>query len=195
MHSISITQLFIRFLKQNKGGILIEAALIFPILLISLAGILELSQYIQTTERLNSIANQVANAISTSPTFDVTELDKIIKAGVGMGYPYSPSVRVVICKHSNEGTLVDISDDTMEISFSGGSGIGAGRCGFGSGTGAEVNNPVCEAPNAVPNGYGQQVKVAVRCRYYPMADILGFVNSGINVRREIAIPMRESILP
>lgn len=53
--------------SRERGSIIIEMAILFPIMAIFFLGLLELSQYFILRERVNKTANNVATALATVP--------------------------------------------------------------------------------------------------------------------------------
>lgn len=99
MHSVNhIT----KYRSDTTGSILVEAALVMPLMIIIMTGVVELSMYIQAQQRVEKTTNMVANAIAGMRTYDAAEMQAIVDAAGNQGDNYKPSIYVSICRNGVE---------------------------------------------------------------------------------------------
>ncbi len=76
---------------DERGAILIEAALIFPVLLTIFLGMAEFSQAFTAKRRVQSVASTVADLVSQEQSVTTADLADIAGAGAQIMLPFSSS--------------------------------------------------------------------------------------------------------
>lgn len=78
-----------RGLTNEKGAILIEAALIFPVLLMIFLGMVEFSQAFTAKRRVQSVSSTVADLVSQEQSVTTADLTDIASVGAEIMLPFS----------------------------------------------------------------------------------------------------------
>lgn len=187
---------FGRLRRDCRGGVLIEAALLLPILLLSYLGMIEITQFISTKEMLNRYANQIINiSIGAADATLQTEASNAITAMLPLMVKSSqPRVSFRFCSWGTP--VANIYNCTPTVAKT-----GTGRCGFGStsGTVGAATTPV--APNQVQPGYRDIFLLIVECSYSPMINFLNLfpdgvtINMGVPANTGLGTPANQFIIP
>jgi hypothetical protein len=178
-----------QWFEDNRGAALIEAAIFFPLLVITYFGMIEITQYISTREMVNRYANSVAN-ISIGATTIAMQTDAQ-NAAIAMApimlRGSSPRTSFRFCSWS---TTVAPNRYICPLSVD---IPGSGRCGYGnvSGTNAAVTGVT--VPTTVSAGYRDILVMVVQCQYAPMFNVMGLF--GVTTRVDVGTPANPYIVP
>lgn len=178
------------FIRRQEGNLLIEAALLFPIMLTSFLGIVALGQYMDARERLTQTVNQVANALSIARDDNPAERAKLLAMMRWTANPHDPFISVQYCGISEPTGLNPTIPVPPSPNISG--QTGTGRCGYGAWATGSTAAAACPALPA-EQGYDQFVVVDASCNYYPQFNFLGlFTNNPMT--SSISVPLRWDFL-
>ncbi len=93
---------FITLLKSNTSGVaLIEFAIVLPLLLIMLTGLIEITYYILVNQKLDKVANSMADFATQGNTIGVTDLNNFAVAVPKIMQPYNFTGTVVFTSVAN----------------------------------------------------------------------------------------------
>lgn len=180
------------FIKNEEGAVLIEAVLfIFFILLPTFLGLVELSSYIRTKEKVNRVAHEMGELFSSIPEWDATEATNLRVAASMIAKPHGMSVDAVFCEGGGLGVASEVAPITIRD----------GLCGYGDnraeGTALVLPTASC-ANSGIPLGEGggtsaaQYVVVEVGCHYSPMLRFFDFF-VGDTITASTVSPMRNVV--
>lgn len=80
-----------RLAQDERGAAAVEFALIAPVMLLLLSGIIELSNYLSTERRILEAASVTADLIGQSTDLTTSDLNDIYQAAIQVMAPYSTS--------------------------------------------------------------------------------------------------------
>lgn len=79
-----------RFFQHAQGSVLVEFAIVAPILVLMLVGTIEISRYMLFREKLESTASQMLDIITQSTNVNAASLENLFSATPVMMEPYLP---------------------------------------------------------------------------------------------------------
>ncbi|WP_085907249.1 TadE/TadG family type IV pilus assembly protein [Kiloniella majae] len=104
-------QAFVNFKRQfftcDKGVALIELALILPILLVMLSGVIEMSRYIWIHHKILRLTAEISDLVTQSRSMSATEMDVLFNAADYIIHPFDLSENGIIIVSSVSGTGED----------------------------------------------------------------------------------------
>ena len=174
------------FAKNIRGSMIIEAAILLPVLLIALAGILELIEYSDAKRRMDRIASELADVIGG--TQDVAQFDRefpqLQHAARQADQPHDPAVLLHLCRYDSDSGQRTIPRTKR---------WGEGKCGFGNGEASLPKEDIsCPLPEP---GRMQVAHIVIQCAYHPVLPILKLFDTAPILRVTIAHPLDRSYLP
>lgn len=122
-----------RFRADRGGAVLAEFAMAFPILVVLTLGGFEIGRYVLLQQKLQSVADEVADLVAQSQTLSASDVDNILVAVDHIAQPYSLDTNgVVIVSSISKNSGGPITVDWQRSG--GGTGTGASRIGTPGGT-------------------------------------------------------------
>ncbi|WP_120498777.1 TadE/TadG family type IV pilus assembly protein [Kiloniella sp. EL199] len=95
------------FLKCDKGVALVELALILPVLLIMLSGVIEMSRYIWIHHKILRLTAEISDLVTQSRSMSATEMNVLFNAADYIIHPFDLQNNGVIIVSSVSGTGED----------------------------------------------------------------------------------------
>lgn len=173
-----------RFLKHTRGGIMLETALVLPLLILTFAGMEELTEYLDAMERVNKAVNQTVNVLSSVPNaLNIQEDSDLVIAEVKdkIISPYGLIMDIRFCQGG--GTVRQFKNEMKSKDGK------TGKCGYGSANPpAPTINANCSSGST--GSRGQHITVKAGCSYVPLLNVFGFFDNGITLQTEVSVPMR-----
>jgi Flp pilus assembly protein TadG len=93
-----------RWRAGERGTVAIEAAIIFPLLVLIFLGMVELSQALTVRRRVHSVASTTADLVAQSQTVTTAQLNDIASVGTQLMLPFS-STSIAL-------TITSVAQDT-----------------------------------------------------------------------------------
>lgn len=105
MHVLSLRK-FRRFLKDSKAGVLIEMAMVTPVLMIILMGGFETARYIYTNQKIQRTAMSLADLAARGKTMTAIDINNLFAAADEVAKPFNISSdgRVFVSSVIDDGT-------------------------------------------------------------------------------------------
>ncbi len=88
---------------QEQGSIIVEMAIVLPVMIVFFLGLIEISQYYMLRERVNKVANNVATSIATMPPDMMATINHttFLDSNLTASEPFrSMSIAVQFCEHN-----------------------------------------------------------------------------------------------
>lgn len=74
--------------RDQRGLAFLEFALIFPVLLLLLLGSVEISRYVQTSQKVDKLSHTIVDLIAQAPTISTQDLQQIMMAAKHVMEPH-----------------------------------------------------------------------------------------------------------
>ncbi len=175
-------QIIRNFISQNRGNVVIEFALVLPVLVSLLIGTFELTMYVLLHNKLTRIAGTLNNVV-TVQNLTREKLQAILGTAdtIAQPFDFTANGRMVISQIQNEGATDDANN--MMISWQESSNGGVSKLGAPG-----------DAPNNVPGDLevtGSQTIVVAEVFYnYTPFFIGGFLQDTALYKATIYVPRR-----
>ncbi len=155
--------------RCNNGGALIEFSLVLPIILLPIFfAMVEIMDYINAKIRLDKVANQIADAMSKTPSRKVAkeDADNIINTAKLIMGEESTNIKVVLCEGDN--TIMTAQSEAP------------GKCHpFDiEGVGGANSTVSCSTAGAAGRANMQYVVVGAACTYVPIINVYRHLQYG-----------------
>lgn len=176
---------WLKLFKQSTGSVTIELAFVLGFMVIAFAGLVELTTFIDAKQRVNKLANQAANVMSTLPSWQgatATDLANTLKISAYGIKPQGGVVRARFCTH---GTTVKIDGSNYVSGYTQND-----ACGLATGPGAPKLYPKCSETSGP--GTDEYVSVVAYCTYHPVVTMFNFVKE-MRIDAVLNVPMRNSM--
>ncbi|MEQ8602197.1 MAG: pilus assembly protein [Marivibrio sp.] len=139
---------FLRFLRRRDGGVLVETAVIMPILMMLLLGGFEVGRYFLVGQKLQRAAMTVADLASRTEVMNAGDLDDLFAAAREVARPFAleADARVVVTSVVRP---ADGGDPVVEWQRASGSGAWASAVGVEGGTAAIADPNLIKAGHSI----------------------------------------------
>lgn len=193
----SLVALMNRNIARDESGVAyIEFALSVFILSTMLLGMAEVSSYIRVKNKMNQVADQMGNILSTIPTWRPTEnVEPFIGAAELIARPFGVFISADFCSkgtgtsYKYEDTY-GMADCSLGLKAQATAPLTSSTCDSGSVLqGLDVNDPKHTSGQFYS---GQYVVVSASCRYKPYINYFKFFD-GVIVSSTSVVPMRYSM--
>ncbi len=91
LYSGACRRLAMRAAADERGAIMTEAAIVFPILVVMLLGMFEFSQAFTARRRVQAVASTAADLVAQNATVTTADLNDIASIGAQLMLPFSPT--------------------------------------------------------------------------------------------------------